>query len=66
METECFPCIPLSTASGRSRESDSPAVVKEEPVSEPCSPESCPMSPSSPPSLVHTDAKQDQHKVRET
>lgn len=65
MENECFPCIQLSTATGRSRESDSPVVVKEEPMSDPGSPESCPMSPSSPPSLVHTDARYDQHKVRE-
>jgi len=65
MENECFPCIQLSTATGRSRESDSPVVVKEEPMSDPGSPESCPMSPSSPPSLLHTDAKHDQHKVRE-
>lgn len=63
MENECFPCIQLSTATGRSRESDSPVVVKEEPMSDPGSPESCPMSPSSPPSLVHTDAKHDQHKT---
>jgi hypothetical protein len=63
MENECFPCIQLSTATGRSRESDSPVVVKEEPMSDPGSPESCPMSPSSPPSLVHTDARHDQHKV---
>ncbi|PSN54876.1 Cyclic AMP response element-binding protein A [Blattella germanica] len=63
MENECFPCIPLNTATGRSRESDSPIVIKEEPMSEPESPESCPMSPSSPPPLVHTDAKHDQHKT---
>ncbi|KAJ9575289.1 hypothetical protein L9F63_025760, partial [Diploptera punctata] len=62
MENECFPCIPITTATGRSREAVSPVVVKEEPMSEPESPDSCPMSPSSPQSLPNTDAKQDQHK----
>ncbi|XP_023719218.1 cyclic AMP-responsive element-binding protein 3-like protein 2 isoform X2 [Cryptotermes secundus] len=61
MENECFPCIPLVAA--RSRESDSPIVVKEEPMSEPGSPDSCPMSPTSPQSLIHTDAKYDPHKT---
>jgi hypothetical protein len=65
MENECFPCIQISTATGRSRESDSPVVVKEEPMSDPESPESCPMSPSSPPALVHADVTHDQHMVRE-
>jgi hypothetical protein len=34
-------------------------------MSEPGSPDSCPMSPTSPPSLINTDSKYDQHKVRE-
>jgi hypothetical protein len=34
-------------------------------MSEPGSPDSCPMSPTSPSSLMHTDGKHDQHKVRE-
>lgn len=66
MDNECFPCIPLSTATRHSRESDSPVIVKEEPMSEPGSPDSCPMSPSSPPSLMQTDVTMDQPKVRET
>lgn len=65
MENECFPCIPLNTATGRSRESESPLIVKEEPMSEPESPESCPMSPSSPLPLplTHIDARHEQHKT---
>ena len=63
MENECFPCIPITTATGRSREAESPVVVKEEPMSEPESPVSCPMSPSSPQPLITSDAKQEQPKV---
>ncbi|XP_021927970.1 cyclic AMP response element-binding protein A-like isoform X2 [Zootermopsis nevadensis] len=63
MDNECFPCIPLSTATRHSRESDSPVIVKEEPMSEPGSPDSCPMSPSSPPSLMQTDVTMDQPKT---
>lgn len=59
MDDECFPCIPLNSATSRSRDTDSPVIIKDEPLSEPESPESCPMSPSSPPPLIHTEIKQE-------
>ncbi|XP_068082885.1 cyclic AMP response element-binding protein A [Anabrus simplex] len=59
MDDECFPCIPLNTATNRTRDTDSPIVVKDEPMSEPGSPDSCPMSPSSPTPMVHTEIKQE-------
>lgn len=51
MEDECYPCIPMKNATRISHdsESDQSIIVKDEPLSEPSSPESdCPMSPMSP------------------
>nr|CAD7448959.1 unnamed protein product [Timema bartmani] len=57
MESECYPCMTM-----KCRDSYSPITVKEEPLSEPASPQSVtscyPMSPCSSPPLLHAEIYQ--------
>nr|CAD7589531.1 unnamed protein product [Timema genevievae] len=57
LESECYPCMTM-----KCRDSYSPITVKEEPLSEPASPQSVtscyPMSPCSSPPLLHAEIYQ--------